>query len=609
MNLLVDGKAVRTAVGPNPPDGDPPEAGGSRQLAKRNWDVLALRGRLARLQIVDARGGPWGHVSVDHVVLSDSQTMGDFGPPPQDRLLTANGTHLLVPIAVSLGEREEEPRDAWGSSRRVSPDRLSLYADGKYVQSFHVYLPRDDEPAWTAAYPLAPLGLVGHTFTLRASSIFRGGEAAGSAEEIRVGAAAETRDAPPVTAGTPAAAVSRDGQWHLFHLRDPFGGGGNVHWGRRTSRDLLTWTEQPLALFPPNGRRGRRGGLGVGSAAIDAHETAGHGPNRLFLASGGEYRPNRLAHGDGGGAFEAVGGRSPLPHTTGAPYLFWHEPTQRWVLTAFDDDPSAETRAVPCVLGGICGVGPRWEYRQVEFYRSKDLIRWERAGALTFPDRGKVPERPELYELPLLADGKPSGERRWVMSSRGMSFLVGRFDGSVLVPEGEWQRLARRYVPGVSCEGPGGRRVLFGRGVPPREITLHATPDGPRVRLSPVPERAALRGDVLFEGTDLTAAAVSAALRSAAAGGPIETHITFATTGEHAVMIGGIGVGLEETSAVVFIDGASVELFADNGLGYEMDTRRSNAEDENDFQVLGEGSIASLTVYRLKAPPPPAAAE
>lgn len=60
MNLLVDGKVVRTAAGAS-----------SEKLEPRAWDVRDLAGREARLEIVDAATGPWGHINVDHIVLAD----------------------------------------------------------------------------------------------------------------------------------------------------------------------------------------------------------------------------------------------------------------------------------------------------------------------------------------------------------------------------------------------------------------------------------------------------------------------------------------------------------------------------------------------------------
>ena len=65
INLLIDGKVVRTATGPN----DRP--GGSEELDWSSWDVSNLAGKMVQIQIVDQRTGGWGHINIDHIVQSD----------------------------------------------------------------------------------------------------------------------------------------------------------------------------------------------------------------------------------------------------------------------------------------------------------------------------------------------------------------------------------------------------------------------------------------------------------------------------------------------------------------------------------------------------------
>lgn len=60
VNLLVDGRIERTATG------DEVEL-----LRPVSWDISALEGRLATLEIVDHATGGWGHINVDQVVQSD----------------------------------------------------------------------------------------------------------------------------------------------------------------------------------------------------------------------------------------------------------------------------------------------------------------------------------------------------------------------------------------------------------------------------------------------------------------------------------------------------------------------------------------------------------
>ena len=72
INLIIGGKIVRTATGPN---GAP---GGSERLDWASWDIGALQGKTARLKIVDAATGGWGHISVDNIILSDKRQAAEI---------------------------------------------------------------------------------------------------------------------------------------------------------------------------------------------------------------------------------------------------------------------------------------------------------------------------------------------------------------------------------------------------------------------------------------------------------------------------------------------------------------------------------------------------
>lgn len=60
MNLLVDGKAVRSTPGRN-----------NNQMSFDRWDVRELRGRTARIEVVDAETGGWGNIGVDEIVFTN----------------------------------------------------------------------------------------------------------------------------------------------------------------------------------------------------------------------------------------------------------------------------------------------------------------------------------------------------------------------------------------------------------------------------------------------------------------------------------------------------------------------------------------------------------
>ncbi|MFF5360904.1 GH32 C-terminal domain-containing protein [Streptomyces scabiei] len=62
VELLVDGQVVRSSTGQ---DGE--------ALNWASWDVGELAGKKAQIKIVDNNGGGWGHLNVDHIVLSDTK--------------------------------------------------------------------------------------------------------------------------------------------------------------------------------------------------------------------------------------------------------------------------------------------------------------------------------------------------------------------------------------------------------------------------------------------------------------------------------------------------------------------------------------------------------
>ncbi|MGW8363972.1 GH32 C-terminal domain-containing protein [Streptomyces wedmorensis] len=62
VELLVDGQAVRSTTGQD-----------AEALDWASWDVNDLAGKKARIRIVDDNTGGWGHINVDHIMLSDTQ--------------------------------------------------------------------------------------------------------------------------------------------------------------------------------------------------------------------------------------------------------------------------------------------------------------------------------------------------------------------------------------------------------------------------------------------------------------------------------------------------------------------------------------------------------
>jgi uncharacterized protein (DUF608 family) len=102
INLVIDGAVVRTETGRN-----------NERLEPRLWDVADFQGKQAHIQIVDARTGPWGHVNVDHISLTDEIPEAFRRPKDTDLTYGTMGLSFLgaAPAGSSWGDATSDPRE------------------------------------------------------------------------------------------------------------------------------------------------------------------------------------------------------------------------------------------------------------------------------------------------------------------------------------------------------------------------------------------------------------------------------------------------------------------------------------------------------------------
>jgi fructan beta-fructosidase len=197
--------------------------------------------------------------------------------------------------------------------------------------------------------------------------------------------------------------------------------------------------------------------------------------------------------------------------------VFWHEPTQRWVVVLAAAD-------------------------RVQLYTSPNLKQWTKVSEFgaTFAAHGGVWECPDLFPLKL----EGTNEAKWVLlvsinpggpnGGSATQYFVGDFDGTRFTMDpafapsvgaagkestrGVWLDYGRDNYAGVTFSdipAEDGRRLFIGwmsnwdyaTVVPtdawrsamtvPRALTLHRTAAGPRVFSTPVKELRTLRGETV----------------------------------------------------------------------------------------------------------------
>jgi sucrose-6-phosphate hydrolase SacC (GH32 family) len=285
----------------------------------------------------------------------------------------------------------------------------------------------------------------------------------------------------------PNGLVYYQGEYHLFFQYNPQAlHWGPIMWGHAVSRDLVHWTQLPIALYPDN-----KGNIFSGSAVVDEHNTSGFFPHGSGLVAIFTYDKNSLESQaiaysrDRGRTWTKYAGNPVIPNPGVKdfrdPKVFWYAPTKRWVMV---------------VAGG-----------EVNFYSSADLTHWTHESTLN----GVYTEMPDLF--PLAVNGN-SAQVMWVLNLGGTRYYIGRFDGHRFVPETDARRVdwgKDFYATQLWNNFPGGRRVYLGwmnnwdyaQVIPtspwrsamtvPRELGLISTTDGLQLVQQPVRELNQLR--------------------------------------------------------------------------------------------------------------------
>jgi fructan beta-fructosidase len=291
IDLLLDGRVVRTATGPNV------QPGGSEQLEWYSWDVGDLAGKEVVVRIVDRRTGGWGHINVDHIVQSNRSMM----VPPEDLVrsieLHKDYLNLPRPFRGKVAElRVNALVPGSGGLKIVDQTDEIKGADSLYDEPLRPQFHFSQKRGWNND----PNGMLYH-----------------------------------------------DGEYHLFFQHNPYGWRwANMHWGHAVSKDLVHWEELPTALFPWTQAVAH---CFSGSAVVDARNTAGFqsGDEKTIVAAFTDTGCGEaIAYSnDRGRTFTYYEGNPVVKHKGRDPKVIWYEPGGHWVMAVYTEQDASRAIA------------------------------------------------------------------------------------------------------------------------------------------------------------------------------------------------------------------------------------------------------------------------
>lgn len=252
-----------------------------------------------------------------------------------------------------------------------------------------------------------------------------------------------------------------NGVYHLYYQHNPFASiWGPMHWGHATSKDLIHWEHQPIALFPDS-----MGTIFSGSIVVDHNNTSGFGKNGKAPVVAIFTQHNEAAERQGKIDFQTQGiaysldegytwtkfQGNPVLKNPGIkdfrdPKVTWHAPSKKWVMTL-------------AVLD------------RIHFYASSNLTKWEKlsefgqdAGA-----HGGVWECPDLFPLTyggkeywvLLVNLNPGGPNK----GSATQYFIGEFDGKQFVSNSaaiKWADYGPDEYAGVTFSNTNEKRIFLG---------------------------------------------------------------------------------------------------------------------------------------------------
>ncbi len=196
----------------------------------------------------------------------------------------------------------------------------------------------------------------------------------------------------------PNGLVYHNGVYHLFYQHNPNEPvWGPMHWGHATSKDLVHWKEQPIALYPDS-----LGTIFSGCAVVDKDNTAGFGKDALVAiytnhshelekAGSDKFQTQSIAYSNNNGKSWTKYAGNPVLKNPGIrdfrdPKVMWYEPSKKWIMTLATLD-------------------------HITFYSSADLKNWKEESKF-----GKgIGAHGGVWECPDLVPMYDNGKKVWLL--------------------------------------------------------------------------------------------------------------------------------------------------------------------------------------------------
>ena len=189
INLLIDGKVVRTAVGPAY------KIDGKEVLDWQSWDVAEFADREAVIQIVDSATCGWGHINIDQIVQSHTPKKPTLSHWPIMRPRPGVGEPSLVP--------------QYTFPKTLEAQEAELKTNPLLLRMIESRAAKADDPHRPIYHYVNPEGSL----------------------------------------NDPNGLCFWQGRWHLFYQAYP-PEDTRQHWGHAVSDDLIHWRDLPPAIYP-----------------------------------------------------------------------------------------------------------------------------------------------------------------------------------------------------------------------------------------------------------------------------------------------------------------------------------------------------------------------